>query len=267
MKTIFITGSSSGIGKATVELFAKKGWNVAATMRNPSKAKDFDWPENVLVIKMDVTYKKSIIAARKIAEKKFGSVDVVVNNAGYALIGAIETCSEKQIKELFETNLFGAVNVVKEFLPGMRERNSGVIVNLSSIAGKAVFPHYGYYCATKHAVEAVSEALWYNLSSTNVRVKIIEPGPIQTSFYGKNMVLGDVKIPFYDKTNDLLLNSIQHEGRTDPRVIAELIYQAATDNSKKLRYHGGKLSGFVLLARKLLPDYIFMRLVKRKFRI
>ncbi len=266
-QTVLITGASSGIGKATAELFAKRGWNVVATMRDTSKAKEFNWPPNIFVAKIDVTNKKEISAARKKTVEKFGSVDVLVNNAGYALIGAIETCSDKQIREQFETNFFGAVNVIKEFLPGMRERNSGVIINLSSIAGKAVFPHYGYYCATKYAIEAVSEALWYNLIHTKIKVKIIEPGTIQTQFYGKGMVIGELKMPSYDNNADQPLNSIKTEGRTDPNVIAELIYKAATDNSRKLRYHAGQFSTSLLLLRKLLPDAIFMWLVKRRFKI
>ncbi|MBS3158856.1 SDR family oxidoreductase [Candidatus Woesearchaeota archaeon] len=267
MKTILITGASSGIGKSTVELFAKKAWNVVATMRDPSKAKEFNWPENVLVLKLDVTNKKEILNARKKAEEKFGNIDVLVNNAGYALIGAIETCSEKQIRDQFETNFFGAVNVIKEFLPRMRERNSGTLINISSIAGKAVFPHYGYYCATKCSIEAVSEALWYNLIHTSVRVKIIEPGTIQTQFYAKGMEIGEIKIPFYEKTADKQLTGIKTEGRTDPKVIAELIYKAATDNSRKLRYHAGQFSTSLLLLRKILPDSAFMWLVRKKFNI
>lgn len=271
MKTILITGASSGIGKATVELFAKRGWNVTATMRDPSKAKEFNWPINVFVIKMDVTNKKEVSAARKKSEEKFGFIDVVVNNAGYGLIGAIETCSEKQIREQFETNFFGAVNIVKEFLPCMRERNSGIIINVSSMAGIAVFPFYGYYCATKFALEAISEALWHELYRTNVKVKLIEPGLIKTAFYSSSLEIGENNIPFYSDNISRIVEGKKQEfetgSRSDPGVIAQLIYKAATDDSKRLRYNGGKLSTKIFLLRKLLPDFIFMKLVRKQFKI
>jgi short-subunit dehydrogenase len=244
MNSILITGASSGIGKATAELFHKRGWKVIGTMRHPTE----DIP--YLCIPLDVTQQKTIDGAAK------HQVDVLVNNAGYGLYGAIETCTDEEILKQYDTNVFGLIRVLKAFLPQMRERNNGMIINVASILGKATLPYSGIYCSTKYAVEAISEALWYELYRTNIRVKVIEPGAIQTGFT-KGRQFGSLNIPFYRRQSP----DSGSESMTDPLVIAEEIYRAATSKGRKFRYPRGKYSTLLLWSKKVLPDWLFMRLV------
>ncbi|MBI4440204.1 SDR family oxidoreductase [Candidatus Woesearchaeota archaeon] len=264
MKTIFITGASSGIGKACVDLFSSKGWNVVAAMRNP---KNPGWPDNVFVLKLDVTIRKEISDAVRKAEEKFGNIDVLLNNAGFGHVGAIESFSEKQMHEIFRTNVFGLVNLTNEVLPKMRKRNRGVIINVSSVVGKITSPLSGLYCATKYAVESISESLWHELSGTNIRVKLVEPGFTKSNFHSKSMVRGDVKIPFYEgRIEKKMQRMLSFTGATPAEDVAEAIFSAATDASKRLRYPGDKKAKFQLWMRKVLPDCIFLRIINRRFR-
>ncbi len=261
MKTILITGSSSGIGKTTVEFFSKKGWNVVATMRDPKNAKTFNWEKNVLVLSLDVTQPKTIHQARLSAEKLFGQIDVIVNNAGYGLFGPLETASEEEIQKQFDTNFFGIVNIIKEFLPRMRERNSGVIINISSILGKFSTLDIGYYSASKHALEALSESLSYQLRKTNIFVKIIEPSATQSNFL-KNKIIPQSRDQFYAKALKEVRELTQWKG-SSTETVAKKIYEAATDKNKKLRYPAGRYSSTILFFRKILPDKIFLWFVNR----
>ncbi|MFA4887915.1 MAG: SDR family oxidoreductase [Candidatus Nanoarchaeia archaeon] len=263
MKTILITGSSSGIGKVSVDYFSKRNWNVVATMRDPKKASKFNWPSNVFVLALDVTNLKSIQKAIKGAEKKFGNIDVLINNAGYGLFSPIECASEKQIKDQFETNVFGLVNVIKEVLPSMRERNKGVIINVSSILGRITVPGTGYYAGTKYALEAISEGLWYDLAKTRVKVKLIEPGAIKTQF-ASTKVIGEIPLEFYKKMLEEMKNEKDFGGSTALDV-AKVIYKAVTDKNKKLRYPAGKRSTTFLLLRKFLPDQVALYFIKRAY--
>ncbi|MCL2318378.1 MAG: SDR family oxidoreductase, partial [Methanomassiliicoccaceae archaeon] len=184
MKTVMITGSSSGIGKETARIFQKKGWNVIATMRDPNAEEELHTLENVKVVKCDVTDLDSISSAVKEGIAAFGKIDVLVNNAGYYAIGPFEAATHEQIEKQFDTNLLGVINMTKEVLPYLREQRSGTIVNVSSIAGMVTFPLHSLYNSTKWGVEGFSEALRYELRPFNIRVKIIEPGVIKTDFYG-----------------------------------------------------------------------------------
>ncbi len=263
MKTIFITGASSGIGKACVDLFAEKGWNVVATMRKPI----VDHREHVLILPLDVTDKKSISVAVKKAEDHCGSIDVLLNNAGYGQLGAIESISDKQMREIFETNIFGLVNVTSVVLPKMRDRNKGIIINVSSVVGKITSPLSGYYCATKHALESISESLWHELSITNIKVKIIEPGFTKTNFHSSRMVRGEITIPLYEKKIEQKGMHVEQFKHPDTSAqVARTIYKAATDGGKKLRYATSNRAKFHLFVRKILPDRIFLYLINKRYK-
>ncbi len=263
MKTVLITGSSSGIGKACVDLFAQKGWNVAATMRHPVA----DSRDNVLVLPLDVTDKKSIHAAVKKAEERFSAIDVLVNNAGYGQIGAMESMSDKQMRDIFETNVFGVMNVTNEILPHMRERNEGVIINMSSMIGLISTPLSGYNCATKHALESISESLWHELSITKVRIKVIEPSFTKTNFQTKGMVRGEIKVPLYEEYIENKWNNVQKYHNADsPEQVAEVVYQAAIDETPKLRYTCGKRAQKELFYWKIMPDSMFLRYINKRFK-
>ncbi len=181
-KTVLITGSSSGIGKATVLRFQQAGWNVAATMRSPEKEAELGKLEGIALVRLDVTSEDSIAAAIGETIQRFGAIDVVVNNAGYGLVGPFEASTPEQVRRQFETNVFGLMNVVRAVLPHIRERRAGVIVNVASMGGRITFPLYSPYHGTKWAVEGFSEGLQFELEQFGIRVKIIEPGAIKTDF-------------------------------------------------------------------------------------
>lgn len=185
-KVVLITGASSGIGLHTARLFQAKNWKVAATMRSPDKADDLKKIVDIECFRLDVTDIESIKSAISATLYKFGRIDVVVNNAGYGLIGPFEAATPEQVERQFQTNVFGLMNVCREILPYFREQKRGHIVNIASVAGRITFPAYSLYHATKWAVEGFSESLQYELEQFNIRVKIIEPGPIKTDFYGRS---------------------------------------------------------------------------------
>jgi NAD(P)-dependent dehydrogenase (short-subunit alcohol dehydrogenase family) len=262
-KVILITGASSGIGMETAKLFQTKNWRVAATMRAPEKAEDLQRIAAVECLRLDVTDTDSIKAAIAATIEKFGRIDAVVNNAGYGLVGAFEAATEEQIEKQFQTNVFGVMNVCREILPYFREQERGVIANVASVGGRMTFPLYSLYHATKWAVEGFSESLQYELEQFNIRVKIIEPGPIKTDFYERSMDLTRKEgLTAYDYFTERAVPNMQKAGAEAPdgRVVAETIYEAVTDGSKKLRYSVNTKG--ILAARRFLPDSLFFKVIK-----
>ncbi|HEY0429850.1 MAG TPA: SDR family oxidoreductase [Pyrinomonadaceae bacterium] len=262
-KVILITGASSGIGKETAKLFQTKNWKVAATMRAPEKAEDLQRIADIECLRLDVTDPDSIKSAIAATHEKFGRLDAIVNNAGYGLVGAFEAASAEQIERQFQTNVFGVMNVCREILPYFREQKKGIIVNVASMGGRITFPLYSLYHATKWAVEGFSEALQYEVEQFNIRIKIIEPGPIKTDFYERSMDLTKKEgLTDYDYFIARAMPNMQKAGADAPdgSIVAETIYEAVTDNSAKMRYPVN--SKMVLSARKLLPDSLFFKVIK-----
>lgn len=169
MKTVLITGTSSGIGREAVKYFQARGWNVAATMRKPENEKEFVKLKNVHCLRLDVEDEKSISRAIKETVKKFGAIDVLVNNAGYSVWGPFEAVSTEKIQHQFDVNVFGVMNVTRGILPYFREQKKGTIINVASMAGHASFPFYSLYHATKWAIEGFSESLAFELRPLNIR--------------------------------------------------------------------------------------------------
>lgn len=265
-KTVFITGASTGIGRATAQLFQQQGWNVVATMRSPEKSPELSQLQNVLCLPLDVTQVETIHAAIDRAIAHFGSIDVIINNAGYGLIGAFEACEMADIRGQFETNVFGLMAVTQAVLPHFRQRQQGIVVNVASIGGRATFPIYSPYHATKWAVEGFSESLQYELRQFNIKVKIIEPGAIKTDFYSRSInVAKKAGLTAYDDYISRTLPKMEKAGAngSPPAVTAQAIYQAATDGSWKLRYPAGGNASFILGLRKLLPDAWFIGLMRK----
>jgi NAD(P)-dependent dehydrogenase (short-subunit alcohol dehydrogenase family) len=262
-KTVFITGASSGIGQATARLFQEKGWNVVATMRSPEKAEGLTKHDRTLVLRLDVTDIDTIRSSLQEAIARFGAVDVLVNNAGYGLVGPFEASTPQQVERQIGTNVIGLMNVTREVIPHLRERRDGIIVNLSSMGGRITFPLYSVYHATKWAVEGFSEALVYELESFNIRVKIIEPGAIKTDFYDRSQdLVSKPGLTSYDSFVAKAMPKMQQAGATapGPEVVAMTIFKAATDGSWRLRYPVNSAS--ILWLRRLLPTRFFMAVVK-----
>src|SRR6218665_398777 len=177
-KTVLITGASSGIGKATSLYFARQGWNVIATMRNPEKETELVNEPNILVSRLEVNDPASINAAIAEGIAKFGKIDALINNAGYGQQGVFEAISTEKIQAQFDVNVFGTMNVTRAMLPHFRANQAGVIVNVSSGAGRVTTPLLSIYSASKFAIEGFSESLAFELDSQNIKVKIVEPGYI-----------------------------------------------------------------------------------------
>lgn len=182
-KVWFITGTSSGFGRILAEEVLAKGDRVVATARKPEVLRDLieKYPDTARAIKLDVTNKEDVKNAIKEAVEQFDRIDVLVNNAGYALVGAIEETSDEQIRQQFDTNFFGVLNVTREALPVLRQQKSGHIVNIGSVVGISAMPLLGIYSATKFALEAVSEALAGELAAHGIKTTIVEPGPFSTN--------------------------------------------------------------------------------------
>ena len=189
-KTVFITGASSGIGKATARKFIEEGWNVIATMRNTEDGVELKG-DNVLVTKLDLLVSETIQSSVSEAIDHFGTVDVLINNAGYGAYGPLEATPMSVIRRQFDVNLFGLVETTKEILPHMRKNKGGTIVNVSSIGGRMAFPFGSLYHGSKWAVEGLSEALHFEVRLFGGRVKIVEPGGVNTDFGGRSFVFSN----------------------------------------------------------------------------
>ena len=271
MKTIFITGTSSGIGKSTAQFFAQKGWNVAATMRSPDKGKDLAELSNINVYQLDVTDENSIEQAVAKAIQDFGKIDVVLNNAGYGLIGPFELATKEQVHREFQTNLFGAMNVINAFLPHFKQNKDGLIINLTSVGGLITMPYTSLYHSTKFALEGFSESLAYELEQFGIRIKIVEPGVVYTNFGSTSLDMTksdtirdyDADLQKLQQAFETLLKpgaSPVGEGST-PEMVAETIYIAATDDSEQLRYLSGKDAEQMIAAKKEQGDGGFHKMM------
>lgn len=268
-RTVLVTGSATGIGKATVEEFAKAGWRVAATSRHPDSKLFEVWP-NVRVYDLDVTNKRSIEVAFTAVSREFKTIDVVVNNAGYGLDGIFEEITEAQIRSQFETNVFGLMNVTREAIKVMRPAKGGTIIQVASMGGRLAFPLYSVYHASKWAVEGFSESLRYELEQFNVRIKIIEPGVINTAFYGNSRVgVESSRGLGYNDFARRVKKFSQDSGAKGepPQLVAKTILKAANDASRKLRYIVGAPAPILLSLRKVLPGRAYYWLVRKIYHI
>ncbi|GAA5088430.1 SDR family NAD(P)-dependent oxidoreductase [Chryseobacterium ginsengisoli] len=239
MKTIFITGASTGLGKTTAKLFQNRGWNVIATMRNPEAETELTQLENVTLLPLDVTNLEQIKSTVQKA-LEISDIDLVFNNAGYGLIGPLESLSDDQIIRQLDTNLLGVIRVTKEFIPYFRERKSGMFITTTSIGGLLAFPISSTYHATKWALEGWSESLAFELNTFGVDVKTVSPGGIKTDFITRSLDMGTH--PEYQGMIDKMMSNTDAmlEHASEPEVIAEVVYEAATDGKKQLRYQAGE---------------------------
>lgn len=267
-KTVLITGSSSGIGRAAAFYFQKMGWNVAATMRSPEHETELKLLANVKLYTLDVTSEDSIAKAIAAVKTEFGRIDVLVNNAGFAALGIFEAANNKEVQRQFDTNVFGLMSMSKAIIAHYREQGGGTIINVSSIAGRMAFPLYSLYHATKWAVDGFSESLQYELEPFNIRVRIVEPGLIKTDFYGRSQLLLSMNdVPQYQQLLDKGEQTIAAFSRkgSHPDVVAKAIYKAAISKSKKLRYPVAGGASLFIFMRWITPGCIFRAFTRKMY--
>lgn len=239
MKTIFITGASSGLGKEAAKLFQREGWKVIATMRQPEKESELDKIDNIIIRKLDVSDAGNIETAVADILKEY-DVDVVLNNAGYGLIGALEAFSDGQIVRQLDTNVLGTIRVTKAFVPYFREKKSGMFINITSMFGLIGYPTCSIYSASKFALEGFSESLAYELAQFDIAVKVIAPGGIKTDFATRSLDFASNEI--YKKLTAKVAEGYSEEAMakySSPGYVASVIYDAATDGGTRLRYIAG----------------------------
>jgi short-subunit dehydrogenase len=276
-KIAVVTGSSSGIGFETSLLLARNGFFTYLTMRNLDKAKIINNIKqkeklSLEILQLDVTDDESVKEAINKITNEQERIDVLVNNAGYALVGPFEEISIKEFKEQFETNVFGVIRVTQTVLPIMRRQKGGIIVNISSIAGKIGFPLTSAYVSSKFALEGLSESMAYELEQFGIDVILIEPGVVKTNFF-ENVVIDNNNTnstnnktsPYSQLTQKLfegfvpLLNSSSSSGSSD---VAEVIYQAIESNNREVRYPVGKDAVSIIKTRQNLSDKEFGKWIK-----
>ena len=265
-KTILITGTSSGIGKATAIHFQQKGWNVIATMRSPEKDTELKELENVLLEKLDVLDLESINQAIQNGIEKFGKIDALVNNAGYGAYGPLESFPRENVIKQFNTNVIGLMDVTKAIIPQFRANKDGVIVNISSIGGQMTFALGSLYHGTKFAVEGISESLHYEMKEIGVKVKIVEPGMIATDFGGRSFDFQAGEIADYQPIIGALMKQWQNPDNNSSAasLVADVIYTAVTDDSEQLRYRAGDDANFLLDSRKKMTDDEFFSMMNNQ---
>ncbi|WP_437851811.1 SDR family oxidoreductase [Sorangium sp. So ce363] len=267
-KTILITGSSSGLGRATAKHFSAKGWNVVATMRNPEREEELIRLDRVLVTRLDVQDLASIHAAVDAGISRFGRIDALMNNAGYGAYGPLEATSLDKVRRQFDVNVLGVLATTKALLPHFRANRSGVIVNISSGGGRVTLPLGTLYHGTKFAVEGLSESLHFELAPLGVRVKIVEPGAIKTDFMSRSLDFSnDPQLSEYQPLVQKVLAVIgpMMEQGAPPERVAESVYAATTDDSNQLRYEVGVDVVELLGSRRSMDDATFLGGMRTQF--
>lgn len=232
MRTWIITGCSTGIGRAIAEHILSIGEQVAVTARNPADVADIvaAHPDRAIAIALDVSDQVQVTEAIAAAIARFGKVDVLVNNAGYGYVASIEEGDEAAVKAMFEVNLFGAIRMIKAVLPGMRERRSGAIITISSLAGRISNPATGYYSSSKFALEAVSDALSREVADLGIKVCSIAPGMFRSDFSGRSLKSGETPVADYENSvhaRIALVRSADGRQMGDPLKLARLVVEVA----------------------------------------
>jgi NAD(P)-dependent dehydrogenase (short-subunit alcohol dehydrogenase family) len=248
---VLVTGVSSGIGRAIASAFAEKGFEVFGTSRNPQTTEPVSGVE---LVQLDVTDAASVSAAVATVIQRAGRIDVLVNNAGFGVLGAAEESSITQAQQLFDTNFFGLVRVTREVLPHLRAQGSGRIVNIGSVLGFLPAPYGALYSASKHAVEGYSESLDHETREFGVRVSVVEPGYTNTSFEA-NATDADSPIDSYAPIREHVKQGLTKAVRAgdDPAVVARVVVKAATSRTPELRYPAGPLARRLALLKKYAP--------------
>ncbi|WP_298883537.1 SDR family oxidoreductase [uncultured Polaribacter sp.] len=265
-KVVLITGASSGIGKSVATFLSEKGYKVYGTSRNPKNIENFSFE----LIALDVLKVETINAAVKLIIEKEGKLDVLVNNAGMGITGPIEDTPTDEMRAVFNTNLFGAIDVMKAVLPQMRKQKSGTIINVTSIAGYMGLPYRGLYSATKGALELVTEAVSMEVKNFGINVVNVAPGDFAT-----NIAAGRYHTPVFEnsayKKNyqmNLDLMDAHVDGGMDPLEMAKGVYKVINSKNPKIHYKvGGFMEKFSIVLKRILPDRVYEKLLMNHYKL
>lgn len=253
-QTVLVTGASSGIGQATAQLLSERGFNVYGTSRKPTGK----------LIPLDVRSDDSVRAC----VERVGTIDVLVNNAGYSLMGSAEETSLDEAKAQLETNFFGVVRMVKAVLPAMRKARAGKIITIGSLAGITAIPFGAFYTASKFALEGYTEALWHELRPFGIHVSLIEPGFIATPI-GESTQLAAAPLAAYDGVRQRATNALDHHVKhgISPDAVARTVLRIITSRSPSLRYRVGTDAAWFPRLKSVLPWPLFAVGVRRTFAV
>lgn len=265
-KVVLITGGSSGIGKAIGEFLNTKGFTVYGTSRNPERYKD----SKIALLALDVVDTQSIAECVSQLLKKEGRIDVLVNNAGAGITGPIEEIPEEEIKRNFDTNFFGPINVIKAVLPSMREQKSGLVVNITSIAGYMGLPYRGIYSASKGALELITEAFRMEIKDFGIQMTNVAPGDFATNiasgrYHAPILENSPYKKPYGDT---LKLMDAHVDSGDDPAMMAQAIYKVITSDNPKGHYKvGAFMQKFSIVLKRILPDKVYEKLLMNHYKL
>jgi len=265
-KVVLITGGSSGIGKSVGEFLQDKGYIVYGTSRNPQ-----NYPESKFPIKaLDVTDNSTIVSCVKHIITKEGRMDVLINNAGAGITGPIEEIPDQEIRRNFETNLFGPIDVIKAILPQMRLQNSGLIINVTSIAGYMGLPYRGIYSASKGALGLVTEAFRMELKEFNIKMTNVAPGDFATNIAAGRYHAPLLKNSPYTKPygDTLKLMNAHVDSGSDPKLMAEVIYRILNVEHPKVHYKvGAFMQKFSIALKRILPDKVYEKMLLNHYKL
>ncbi len=265
-KVILITGGSSGIGKSIGEFLSEKGFKVYGTSRNPDNYPESKFP----ILALDVAKNDTILETVTTIIKAEGRLDVVVNNAGAGITGPIEEIPEKEIKANFETNFFGPIKVIKAVLPQMRKQQSGLIINITSIAGYMGLPYRGVYSASKGALELLTEAFRMELKGFNIKMTNVAPGDFSTNiaagrYHAPLLADSPYKKPYGD-TLDLMNTHV--DNGSDPKLMAKEVFKIINTNKPKVHYKVGEfMQKFSIVLKRILPDTVYEKLLMNHYKL
>lgn len=265
-KVVLVTGGSSGIGKAIGEFLSEKGLIVYGTSRNPKSYQNSKIP----LLALDVTDKKSISKCFQELLNRENRIDVLVNNAGAGITGPVEEIPEEEMKRNFETNFFGPINVIKEVLPVMRKQSSGLIINVTSIAGYMGLPYRGVYSASKGALELITEAFRMEIKEFGIEMTNVAPGDFAT-----NIASGRYHAPVLENSpykkpygNTLKLMNTHVDSGDDPTLMAIAIYKIITRGKPKAHYKvGAFMQKFSIVLKRILPDKVYEKLLMNHYKL
>jgi NAD(P)-dependent dehydrogenase (short-subunit alcohol dehydrogenase family) len=257
--SILITGVSSGLGKALASHASREGWRVFGTTRDDRPSGEHDLPDGVTLVRLELRFPHAVSTFSERFLAEFGAPDVLVNNAARAVYGPAEELSAESLAELFQVNVLSPIGLINAMLPAMRTRGSGTIVNVTSLGGKMTFPFFTAYNATKHALEGFSEGLWHELRPLGIRVKIVEPGFVDTPIYRVMEAQRQPTGPYAEGLR--AINALQAgiRKRTSPEEAAAAVWKAILDPSRRLRYPVAAHARSLLRLRRLLGDEAFIR--------